>query len=125
MKTKGFTTSILHSDRFGGVEHGSLHKPVHNSITFAHASAADIAAVFQGKQPGFSYGRQVNPTTIALEKKLSLMEDGLATCCFATGMAAISSTFPVAAQGGRPSGVERLPVRQYQQRFQHAEELWH
>ena len=93
MKTKGFTTSILHSDRFGGVEHGSLHKPVHNSITFAHASAADIAAVFQGKQPGFSYGRQVNPTTIALEKKLSLMEDGLATCCFATGMAAISSTF--------------------------------
>ncbi|MBK9395148.1 MAG: cystathionine gamma-synthase family protein [Uliginosibacterium sp.] len=100
MKTKGFTTSILHSDRFGGVEHGSLHKPVHNSITFAHASAADIAAVFQGKQPGFSYGRQVNPTTIALEKKLSLMEDGLATCCFATGMAAISSTFLALLKAG-------------------------
>ncbi len=100
MKTKGFTTSILHSDRFGGVEHGSLHKPVHNSITFAHASAADIAAVFQGKQPGFSYGRQVNPTTIALEKKLSLMEDGLATCCFATGMAAISSTFQSLLKAG-------------------------
>jgi O-acetylhomoserine (thiol)-lyase len=100
MKTKGFTTSILHSDRFGGVEHGSLHKPVHNSITFAHTSAADIAAVFQGKQPGFSYGRQVNPTTIALEKKLSLMEDGLATCCFATGMAAISSTFLALLKAG-------------------------
>lgn len=93
MKAKGFTTAILHSDRQGGIEHGSLHKPVHNSITFAHATAADIAAVFQGKQAGYTYARQVNPTVVALEKKISLMEDCLATCCFGTGMAAISATF--------------------------------
>ena len=92
MSSRGFTTAILHSDRTGGVEHGSLHKPVHHSITFEHATAADIAAVFQGKKSGFTYGRQVNPTVVALEKKLSLMEGGLATTCFATGMAAISST---------------------------------
>ncbi|GAB2893022.1 cystathionine gamma-synthase family protein [Uliginosibacterium flavum] len=92
MKAKGFTTAILHSDREGGVEHGSLHKPIHTSITFGHASAADIAAVFQGRQAGYTYARQINPTVVALEKKLSLMEDGLATCCFATGMAAISAT---------------------------------
>jgi O-acetylhomoserine (thiol)-lyase len=92
MTHRGFTTATLHSDREGGIEHGSLHKPVHNSITFAHAKAADIAAVFQGRQPGLTYGRQVNPTVQALEKKISLMEDGLATCCFATGMAAISAT---------------------------------
>ncbi len=92
MSTKGFTTRILHSDRAGGVEHGSLHKPIHTSITFEHDTAADIAAVFQGKKAGYTYGRQVNPTTVALEKKLSLMEDGLATTCFATGMAAISAT---------------------------------
>lgn len=90
--SKGFTTAILHSDRQGGIEHGSLHKPVHNSITFAHATAADISAVFQGRQAGMTYGRQVNPTTQALEKKVTLMEGGLATCCFATGMAAISAT---------------------------------
>ncbi|PLK50293.1 cystathionine gamma-synthase family protein [Uliginosibacterium sp. TH139] len=100
MKAKGFTTAILHSDRAGGIEHGSLHKPVHNSITFEHASAADIAAVFQGKQAGFTYGRQINPTVVALEKKLSLMEDGLATCCFATGMAAISATFLALLKAG-------------------------
>lgn len=91
MTSTGFTTAILHSDRAGGIEHGSLHKPVHTSITFAQPTAADIAAVFQGRQPGLTYGRQVNPTTSALEKKITLMEDGLATCCFATGMAAISS----------------------------------
>lgn len=92
MKTQGFSTAILHSDRLGGVEHGSLHKPVHTSITFAHETAADISAVFQGKRAGYTYARQVNPTVNALEKKISLMEDGLATSCYATGMAAISAS---------------------------------
>lgn len=100
MSQKGFTTAILHSDRAMGVEHGSLHKPVHNSITFEHATAADIAAVFQGKQAGYSYGRQINPTVVALEKKLSLMEGGIATTCFATGMAAISSTLLALLKAG-------------------------
>lgn len=92
MSTRGFTTNILHSDREGGIEHGALHKPVHYSATFAHATAEDIAAVFQGRQAGLTYGRQVNPTVMALEKKLTTMEGGLGTCCFATGMAAISAT---------------------------------
>lgn len=92
MSSRGFTTAILHSDRASGIEHGSLHKPIHTSITFEHATTADIAAVFQGKKAGYTYGRQVNPTVTALEKKISLMEGGLATTCFATGMAAISST---------------------------------
>ncbi|KAF7599796.1 MAG: hypothetical protein CGU29_06500 [Candidatus Dactylopiibacterium carminicum] len=100
MNRKGFTTSILHSDRTGGIEHGSLHKPVHSSITFAQPTAADIAAVFQGRQAGLTYGRQVNPTTSALEKKLTLMEEGLATCCFATGMAAISTTMLALLRSG-------------------------
>lgn len=91
MNAKGFTTAILHSDRAGGIEHGSLHKPIHTSITFEHASAADIAAVFQGKQAGYTYARQINPTVVALEKKISLMEDGIATSCYATGMAAITA----------------------------------
>lgn len=92
MSAKGFTTALLHSDRAGGIEHGSLHKPIHTSITFEHATAADIAAVFQGKQAGYTYARQINPTVVALEKKLSLMEDGIATSCYATGMAAISAS---------------------------------
>ncbi|MCB1754240.1 MAG: cystathionine gamma-synthase family protein [Gammaproteobacteria bacterium] len=91
MKTRGFTTRILHSDRQSHIEHGSLHKPVHTSIAFAHESAESIAEVFQGKQPGFTYGRQINPTTNALEDKITLMEDGLASVCFSTGMAAIAA----------------------------------
>lgn len=87
----GFTTTILHSDRQKPIEHGSLHKPVHTSVTFGYRDARELAAVFQGKQPGYRYGRQGNPTISALEDKVTKMEQGLATICFATGMAAIGA----------------------------------
>lgn len=88
----GFSSKILHADRRGGVEHGSIHKPIHTAVTFAYDDARDLAAVFQGKAPGYTYGRQVNPTVTALQDKVTLMEDGVATAAFATGMAAIGST---------------------------------
>lgn len=87
----GFTTTILHSDREKPIEHGSLHKPIHTSVTFGYRDARELASVFQGRQPGYRYGRQGNPTVSALEDKITKMEDGLATICFSTGMAAIAA----------------------------------
>lgn len=87
----GFTTTILHSDRQKNIEHGSLHKPIHTAVAFGYKDARQLAEVFQGKQPGFRYGRQGNPTVSALEEKITKMEDGLTTLCFATGMAAIGA----------------------------------
>jgi O-acetylhomoserine (thiol)-lyase len=88
---RGFTTSILHSDREAPVEHGSLHKPLHLSVAYGYRDARELAAVFQGRAQGFAYGRQGNPTTAALEQKVNRMEGGVATACFATGMAAIGA----------------------------------
>lgn len=90
-KSYGFTTNILHSDRQKPIEHGSLHKPIHTAVAFGYRDARELAAVFQGRQPGFRYGRQGNPTVSALEDKINGMEDGLATICFSTGMAAIGA----------------------------------
>ena len=92
MPIKGFTTTIVHRDRLETIEHGSLHKPIHANVAYGYEDARDLAAVFQGKQFGYSYGRQVNPTVTALENKISAMENGIATACFATGMAAIGTT---------------------------------
>ena len=88
---RGFTTRVLHADRVFGVEHGALHKPIHTSVAFGYDDVNDLAGVFQGRVAGYSYGRQVNPTIEALQSKLSLMENGLGTACFATGMAAIGT----------------------------------
>jgi O-acetylhomoserine (thiol)-lyase len=87
----GFTTSILHADRDTPIEHGSLHKPLHLSVAYGYRDARELAAVFQNKAQGYVYGRQGNPTSAALEQKVNRMEQGVATVCFATGMAAIGA----------------------------------
>ena len=87
----GFTTSIVHSDRRGGIEHGSLQKPIHATVAYGYEDVQDLANVFQGRSSAYSYGRQVNPTVTALETKINAMERGIATVCFGTGMAAIGT----------------------------------
>jgi O-acetylhomoserine (thiol)-lyase len=99
-KNYGFTTTILHNDRQKGIEHGSLHKPVHTSVAFGYGDARQLASVFQGKEPGFRYGRQGNPTVSALEDKVNKMEQGVATLCFATGMGAIGAVFQALLRAG-------------------------
>ena len=88
---RGITTKLLHADRRGGVEHGATHKPIHVATAFGYERAADLIAVFQGEQSGHVYARQGNPTTAALEQKITALEDGVGTLCFATGMAAIAA----------------------------------
>jgi len=89
---KGFTTTILHSDRLGKPEHGALHKPIHTSVTFGYDDVQDLVDIFQNKKKGYAYSRQGSPTAAALETKITSMENGMATITFSTGMAAITST---------------------------------
>src|SRR5512147_2107181 len=99
-RRRGFTTAILHSDRAAPIEHGALHKPLHLSVAYGYRDARDLAAVFQGKAQGYAYGRQGNPTTAALEAKVTAMEEGIATVCFATGMAAIGAAMLALLKAG-------------------------
>ncbi len=93
MTTKrGFTTTILHADRLTKPEHGALHKPIHTSVTYGFDDVQDLVDVFQNKKKGYAYARQGNPTVSALENKVTLMEHGMSTIAFSTGMAAISAT---------------------------------
>lgn len=68
-----------------------MHKPIHANVAYGYDDARDLAAVFQGRQKGYSYGRQINPTVEALERKISQMESSLSTVCFGTGMGAIGT----------------------------------
>ncbi len=99
-KKFGFTTKILHSDRQKPIEHGSLHKPIHTAVAYGYRDARELADVFQGKKPGYRYGRQGNPTVSALEDKITRMEDGMATLCFSTGMAAIGAVVQALLRAG-------------------------
>jgi O-acetylhomoserine (thiol)-lyase len=87
----GFTTTILHNDRQQNIEHNSVHKPIHTAVTYGYSDAQELLDVFQSKKSGYRYGRQSNPTVNALEDKLTKMEDGVASLCFSSGMAAIGA----------------------------------
>ena len=97
---RGFTTAILHADRDATVEHGALHKPLHVSVAYGYRNARALADVFQGREAGYVYGRQGNPTTGALEAKVTAMEEGVATVSFATGMAAIGAVLLALLRAG-------------------------
>src|SRR5688572_15058137 len=97
---KGFTTRILHSDLESPIEHYSVHKPMHVAVAFGYPESRDLAKVFKGDLAGYAYGRQGNPTTAALESKITKMEDGISTVCFTTGMAAIAAAFMALLRGG-------------------------
>ena len=99
MKT-GFTTTILHSDRESPIEHYSVLKPMHTAVAYGYPDSRDLAKVFKGEMAGFAYGRQGNPTTAALEAKITRMEDGAGTATFSTGMAAIGSTLVALLRAG-------------------------
>lgn len=98
--SNGFTTTILHSDLEAPIEHGSVLKPMHTAVAYGYADSRDLAKVFKGEMPGYAYGRQGNPTTAALESKVTKMEDGVATACFSTGMAAIAAAFVALLRAG-------------------------
>jgi len=101
MDKRGFTTGIIHGDRIAGTEHGGVHQPIHTSVQYGFDRVEDLIGVFQGtKKGGFNYARQGTPTTAALERKITSLEEGVGTVCFSTGMAAITATFLTLLRAG-------------------------
>lgn len=95
------STDNVHSDRRFGVEHGGIHKPIHTSVQYGFDRAEDLIGAFQGTyKGGYQYARQGTPTTAALEAKISALEGGLGTVCFATGMGAIAATLLTLLRAG-------------------------
>ncbi|MBI5655483.1 MAG: O-acetylhomoserine aminocarboxypropyltransferase/cysteine synthase [Geobacter sp.] len=85
-----FETLLIH----GGLEPGpagATTVPIVQSSSFAHATAEDLEDIFRGRKAGQIYTRLNNPTTDSLEKRLALLEGGVAAVATASGMAAIST----------------------------------
>lgn len=93
MTNKGFTTKIVHHDHNDNLTHGAIHQSIYTSTEYAYQNSEDLAAVFQGRQKGYTYARQGTPTTASIEDKITAMEQAQATVSFATGMAALNATF--------------------------------
>ncbi|WCM94024.1 cystathionine gamma-synthase family protein [Acidovorax sp. NCPPB 2350] len=98
---QGLTTRIVHADRHFGVEHSAIRKPIHTSVQYGFDRVEDLIGVFQGTvKNAFNYARTGTPTTAALESKLTRLEQGFGSICFASGMGAIAAVFLTLLRAG-------------------------
>ena len=86
-----FATELIHGGNPIDPEHGSLSHPIYLSSTFAQQSVDHFGR--------FDYARSGNPTREALEEAVAKLEGGSTGLAFASGMAAIASTFLIFAPG--------------------------
>jgi cystathionine gamma-synthase len=71
---------------------GAATTPIVSSVAFAYTDLQEWHDVATGKQDGYIYSRNTNPTVAALEEKIRVLENAEAATAFSTGMAAISNT---------------------------------
>jgi cystathionine beta-lyase/cystathionine gamma-synthase len=81
-----FSTKQIHAGVDPDPTTGSILTPIYQSTTFVQPSVDEYLS------KGFSYSRAGNPTVRALERKITILEEGHDTTCFSTGMAAIQAT---------------------------------
>jgi methionine-gamma-lyase len=86
-----FATLAVHAGEAPCRVTGAIDTPIYQSTTFAAANSDEMAALYAGEKPGYTYTRYGNPTVHALEEKFAALEAGEAALAFGSGMAAISS----------------------------------
>ncbi len=67
----------------------AVNTPVYQTTTYRFDTAADAAAYLDAPEGRWLYARLENPTVVAAERKLALLEGTERAVCFASGMAAV------------------------------------
>ena len=79
----GFSTDAVHAGQEPDPTTGAVTVPIYQTSTYVQEAL--------GKHKGFEYARTQNPTRIALEKNVAVLEKGERGFAFGSGMAAIST----------------------------------
>src|SRR5271170_3856013 len=74
--------------------------PIYQNVAYEFESADQAAAMFNLEVPGFRYSRIANPTTDVLEKRVAMLEGGVAALALASGQAALTAAFLTLADRG-------------------------
>ncbi|KAL5722913.1 cystathionine gamma-synthase [Ranunculus cassubicifolius] len=76
-------------ERLGrGIDTDGITTPVVNTTAYWFKNSAELIDFKEGRYKSFEYGRYGNPTTQALEEKISALEQSESTLFFASGMCA-------------------------------------
>ncbi len=89
-----FKTREVHAGVTPDPVTGAILTPIYQSTTYVQESVDQYLA------KGYSYSRSGNPTVTALEARITALEGGAGSLCFATGMAATSCTLMALLDAG-------------------------
>lgn len=70
-----------------------LTPPIYQTSVYAFETMEDVESAWEGKQPGFLYGRYGGPNTAMLETMMTALEGGEAAVACASGMGAHTALF--------------------------------
>ncbi len=87
----GFSTDAIHAGQQPDPATGAVTVPIYQTSTFVQDAL--------GHHKGFEYARTSNPTRLALERNIAVLEQGKAGFAFASGMAAITTTMMLLKAG--------------------------
>src|SRR5215467_13176002 len=79
----GFNTDAIHAGQEPDPTTGAVTIPIYQTSTYVQEAL--------GKHKGYEYARTQNPTRMALEKNMAVLERGIAGYAFASGMAATTA----------------------------------
>ena len=99
MEEREFETNAIRMqmDRSGNLEHSA---PLYLTSSFVFEDAEDMRASFAEEKDRNIYSRYANPNTSELIRKVCQMEGAEAGFAFASGMAAVYSTFAALLESG-------------------------
>ncbi len=86
-------TNALHAGHNTDLTEGTRAVPIYQTSSYVFHNTEHAANLFELKKSGYIYTRLNNPTNDILEKRLAKVEGGVGAAVFASGTAAISSTF--------------------------------
>lgn len=92
IKNINFDTLAIHGGKEGKNPEKALNYPIFMTSTFTFDSIEDAEKAFSFETEDYVYTRGNNPTLRLLEKKMAILEKGVDSVAFASGMAAITST---------------------------------
>jgi cystathionine gamma-lyase/cystathionine beta-lyase/cystathionine gamma-lyase/homocysteine desulfhydrase len=87
----GFSTDAIHAGQEPDPSTGAISVPIYQTSTYVQEEL--------GKHKGFEYARTQNPTRLALERCLAVLEKGERAFAFASGMSAIASVLNLLRAG--------------------------
>ena len=89
MASEKLGTLAVHGGEHEILSVPSVNTPIYQTTTYRFETAQAAAAYLDAPEGKWLYSRLENPTVIAAERKVALLEGTEQACCFASGMAAI------------------------------------